>query len=324
MIGIVFSVLFGVLAYFFSKGIRKHFNIILVGTIILSSVFFFIDLEFATQGFLGLGLFVVVMYAGAFRKGSEVNKRLRSVRKEYSILGFLVLLPHAIKYLLEFLDGSYPVEWFGIIGYAVMIPLFIISFTKIKKKMKIKTWFKIQKWAYLAYLTIFIHLLVIGDSDHITAYIVIFGFYSLLKLSNDVFEKNSLTIKLGKAIGITSIAVLASLTYTGTIDASSFMETFEPVSIELSLLEDGIYSGEASGFKNYDVSLDVFIVDGEIIEINILEYGSTSPHGGINFYDAAEEMAENIIATQDTNVDSISGATKTTEGILNAVIDALD
>lgn len=154
MISIIFIALFSVLGYFFYKGIHKHFNIILGVTIVLISISFFIDFELATQGLLELSLFVIVMFAGAFKKGTKLQKRFKSIRKEYSILGFVILLPHAIKYIIQFLDGSYPVEWFGLIAYAIMIPLFIISFTYIKNKINIKTWFKIQKWAYLAYAAI--------------------------------------------------------------------------------------------------------------------------------------------------------------------------
>lgn len=323
MISVLFSLLFGLLGYFFSKTIRNHFNIILVLTVVFSGVSFFIDLEVATEGFIGLALFIVVMYAGAFKKGSKFNKRFKSIRKEYSILGFVVLLPHAITYLLQFLDGSYPVEWFGVIAYAIMIPLFIISFSFIKKKMDIRKWFSIQRWAYLAYATIFIHLLLIGQTDHLIAYTVIFSVYTFLKLKNYAFKENTSIAKTVKSIGVTVLVVLVSLTFTGTIEVSALIGSFEATTVDVSLLEDGVYNGEATGFKNLDVSLEVTVEDGMIIDINIIEYGATSSHGGVNFKNAGEEMAENIISTQDTGIDSISGATKTTEGIQDAVVNAL-
>lgn len=323
MISILFSVLFGLLAYFFNRGIRKNFNLILTLAIILSAVSFFIDIELTTQGFLGLGFFVVVMYAGAVRKGSKLNKRLKSVRKEYSILGFIVLLPHVIKYILEFLDGSYPVEWFGIIAYAVMIPLFVISITYFKKKMDIKKWYGIQRWAYLAYLTIFIHLIIIGQSDHLVAYIVLFALYTFLKLNNYVFRNTTTTSRVLRAGGITALGVFVSLVSTGTLDASSITSTHGTTTVDVTAIEDGTYLGEASGFKNFPIEMEVIVENGEIIEIKVYEYGATSPHGGVNFVEAAVEMVDNIISTQNTGIDSISGATKTTEGIQEAVIDAL-
>lgn len=323
MISILFIVLFGVLGYFFNKGIHKHFNIILGITIVLSAITFFIDFEIVTQGFLGLSLFVIVMFAGAFRKDSKISKRFRSIRKEYSILGFVILLPHAIKYLIQFIDGSYPVEWFGLIAYIVMLPLFIISFTYIKNKMNIKTWFKIQKWAYLAYAAIFLHLILIGSPDHIAVYVVIFSLYTIFKLANYVFVKDSRTIEYIKAIFITALGMFITLTITGTINVSNVFAGEEAVTIDLSTIEDGTYYGEGTGFNGLEVSLDVVVEDGEIIDIIVYEYGSTTSHNGMNFQAAGVEMVNDIISSQDTGIDSISGATKTTEGIQEAVIDAL-
>jgi uncharacterized protein with FMN-binding domain len=61
-----------------------------------------------------------------------------------------------------------------------------------------------------------------------------------------------------------------------------------------------------------------------ITNIEIIEYGSTGENRGINYYDAAEKIALDIINNQTTDVDTISGATYTTSGIIDAVEDALN
>jgi len=291
----------------------------LVLAIVFGIVSFILDFELGTQGFIGLAFFIIVMFAGAFKKGSTISKRFKSIRKEYSILGFVVLLPHAVKYLIQFLDGSYHVEWYGIIAMVVMIPLFITSFTVIKKKMNIKKWYELQRWAYLAYAGIFLHLLMIGEKEHTIAYIVIFGLYSLLKFKNDIFNKENKQYVIFKSVIVTVLIVLGSLVITGNIGNL----VYKAETIDLSLVEDGTYTGKSDGFQNLPISLEVTVLDGEIIDINIIEYGSTSPHKGINFYDEADNMSDNIISTQDTGIDSISGATTTTKGIQEAIIDAL-
>lgn len=331
MVSILLSIIVGVIAFFAGKTIRNQFNIILVITVILSAVTFFIDLEITTQGYLGLAFFIIVMFAGAFTKGSKPYKRFKAVRKEYSILGFVILLPHAIKYLLQFLDGSYPVEWFGVIAYAVMLPLFIISFTYFKKKMDIKKWVQYQKWAYLAYALTFIHLLLIGQAEHILAYIVVFNVYLFLKLYNYVFKNNETTSKTVKSIGITGVVVIISLLVSGTISLpEKHGEDFDTnntntisVSTDTGNIEDGTYRGSSTGFNNLTVSLDVVVEDGLITNIIVYEYGATSPQRGVDFEAAGYDVVIDIINAQSTDVDTISGATYTTNGIIEAVEDAL-
>lgn len=336
MIAVLFSILLGVIAYNFNQFIRKYFNIILGITIVTSIITFFIDLELFTQGFIGLAFFIVVMYAGALKKGSILNKRLRSVRKEYSILGFIVLLPHSIKYGLDFLTGSYPTEWIGVIAYVLMIPLFVTSFQKIKKRMDIKDWFKLQKWAYLIYLLIYIHLLLIGQADHIMAYTVIFSGYTFFKMKNYLFTKDSQSIMIIKTVVVTLVGLFSSLLFTDTIDISTVIaDTSEDPGEVSSNLEDpatpdledtlnGVFTGYGTGFRGMDVEVNVTLTDGMIIEIDIIEYGATSPNHGTDFKAAADQMAQDIIDAQSTDIDTISGATYTTSGLQEAVDDALN
>jgi DMSO/TMAO reductase YedYZ heme-binding membrane subunit/uncharacterized protein with FMN-binding domain len=289
---------------------------------IFSIITFFIDVEIFTEGYLGLAFFIVVMFAGSFPKQSTLSKRLRSVRKEYSIFGFITLLPHTILYGLMFIDGSYSIEWFGVISFLIMIPLFLMSFHFIKRKMKIKTWMNIQKLAYFVYLLIFIHLLLIGESDHIYIYIILFTTYSFLKCYNFLFENQ----KLLKTVFVSLIIVISSLYSSGSIDSLSLeYNTLDvPSSTNSETLADGVYLGQADGFQHLPVSVEVTIKDGLITNIEIIEYGSTGENRGINYYDAAEKIALDIINNQTTDVDTISGATYTTSGIIDAVEDALN
>lgn len=327
MVSILLSIVIGVLAYYFGKIIRDQFNIILFATMILSSITFFIDLEITTQGFLGLAFFIIVMIAGALPKGSTLNKRFRAVRKEYSILGFVVLLPHVIKYGLMFLDGSYPVEWFGVISYLVMIPLFITSFSYFKKKMDIKSWVKLQKWAYLVYTLTFIHLLLIGESEHIFAYIIIYSVYVFLKLFNYVFKNENASTNVIKSSMITGIVIVVSLVLSGTIDLSELKENngdnAEITATSFENLEDGTFKGYGTGFQNMDVEVDVVVENGIITDIIVYEYGATSPNRGMDFEAAGDQIVIDILNEQSLDVDTISGATYTTSGILEAVEDAL-
>ncbi len=89
-------------------------------------------------------------------------------------------------------------------------------------------------------------------------------------------------------------------------------------------LEDGTFYGSSSGFKNRDVEVEVTVVNGVIEEIEILDCGCTSPEKGVDFEDAVDDLAQEILDTQSTNLDSVSGATKSTKGLLEAVEEALN
>lgn len=330
---IIGPVILTLLAYFAGGFIKKHFNIIMVLTIILSAISMF-SYNVLSEGELGLAFFIVVMYAGAFSRRSKISRKLKAVRQEYSILGFIFLVPHFVVYLLEFITGGYEWEFFGVLGMIVMIPLFITSFTSIRREYKYSEWKKLQRWSYLAYLLIYIHLVLVASGGEAVMYSVIFGVYTLLRVYQYIKDKPS-RFKLSKlqltAMVITvTLAVPFGLVVYGQDDVSLEIgsvslssSSHEGIDISTLDIADGWYSGEADGFKNLDVVLDVYVENGVIVEIDLIENGSTRPEKGVDFEAAAYQMVENIIEAQSTDLDSIAGATKTADGVLEAVEDAL-
>ena len=139
-----------------------------------------------TQGYLGLSFLYLVMFAGALGKGNKIRKKLMAVRREYSIIGFILLTSHALKYLIEFLTGDIRFEWLGVIPYVIMLPLFITSFMFIRKKFSFQLWRKIQRFAYLAYILIFVHLILVADMPNLLVYIVLFVPYFVLKVIKEI------------------------------------------------------------------------------------------------------------------------------------------
>ena len=82
--------------------------------------------------------------------------------------------------------------------------------------------------------------------------------------------------------------------------------------------KDGVYTGSSTGFGG-NVSVEVSIEGGNITDITI-----TSAAGEDAAYlDMAKRIIDNIIDQQSADVDTISGATYTANGIRNAVIIAL-
>lgn len=83
-------------------------------------------------------------------------------------------------------------------------------------------------------------------------------------------------------------------------------------------LEDGIYEGTGTGFAG-QIKVAVEIKDKTIISIKILDAGSDDTA----FVSRAKGVIDKIIASQELEVDVVSGATYSSKGIIAAVKNAL-
>lgn len=82
--------------------------------------------------------------------------------------------------------------------------------------------------------------------------------------------------------------------------------------------KDGTYTGSAEGYGG-TIKVRVTIKDGKIDEISVTSHdGETG-----SYYNKAKKIAAQIVKKQSPNVDTVSGATYSSNGIKNAVIKAL-
>ena len=131
MITIPFIIILIVLAYFQGKTIRKHNTKLYIGALILSIITFVLRYKVPitepfTQGYLGLSFLYIVMITGALKNKSTLYKKLMSVRREYSIIGFILITGHSSKYLIEFLKSEISFTWCTFLrNYASFIYHFI-------------------------------------------------------------------------------------------------------------------------------------------------------------------------------------------------------
>ena len=82
-------------------------------------------------------------------------------------------------------------------------------------------------------------------------------------------------------------------------------------------LADGVYKGTGTGYAG-DITVSVQIKDKQIVAIDIL---STSDDAA--FFNRAKAVIDRIIEGQTLNVDTVSGATYSSNGIISAVKNAL-
>nr|WP_296092354.1 FMN-binding protein [uncultured Dorea sp.] len=86
---------------------------------------------------------------------------------------------------------------------------------------------------------------------------------------------------------------------------------------EAAAYKDGTYYGTGTGFGG-TLKVQVVISSGKITSIDVIEN-----HDDSSYLSRAMALINNIIATQSTNVDVVSGATYSSNGIKSAVRDAL-
>ena len=84
-------------------------------------------------------------------------------------------------------------------------------------------------------------------------------------------------------------------------------------------LTDGIYIGSADAFRG-DVEVQVTVKKQKVTDISILSYCDTEEY----FFRAAPAVIEQMKAEQSLNVDAVSGATYSSNGIIHAVANALE
>ena len=84
-------------------------------------------------------------------------------------------------------------------------------------------------------------------------------------------------------------------------------------------LTDGNYIGSADAFRG-DVEVQVTVEKQKVTDISILSYCDTEEY----FFRAAPAVIEQMKAEQSLNVDAVSGATYSSNGIIHAVANALE
>lgn len=105
---------------------------------------------------------------------------------------------------------------------------------------------------------------------------------------------------------------------TAAADAGKGQGTTEVSQVaDAAAYRDGTYYGTATGFGG-PMKVKVVISDGKIASIEIVENKDDA-----SYLNRAKTLIEKIISGQTTNVDTVSGATYSSAGIINAVRNAL-
>ena len=179
LLSLLFAAAFSVLC---GKALRKHpapfyltAAVLSIGTATLantriSGVPVFVQQNFVplfTKGILAAAFWAVVIWTGALPNQSALRKKLLPQRGQLSVFAAILTLGHAVGFLIS----VFP-RWIRnadilnltvcIVLLLIMLPLTVISVQKIRRKMKAKTWKSVQRWAYLFYALIPVHVIALN------------------------------------------------------------------------------------------------------------------------------------------------------------------
>ena len=119
------------------------------------------------------------------------------------------------------------------------------------------------------------------------------------------------------------IGLMFSMAACSSSSDSSSEETTEEETTEEEEAEEeagltGTYTGTGSGFGG-DITVTLTLEDGVITECSIDGPDETETVGGA----ALDELAEQVVAANGSEIDGVSGATYTSDGVSEAVANAL-
>ena len=113
----------------------------------------------------------------------------------------------------------------------------------------------------------------------------------------------------------TDVDVVSGATYTSEAVIEAAEKALQMAGSEL---KDGTYTGSAQGYKS-EITVNVTVAQGQIVNVEVVEHDDT-PFVAQN---AVDQIPAAIVDAQSFEVDAVSGATMTSNGIMKAVQNAL-
>jgi uncharacterized protein with FMN-binding domain/NAD-dependent dihydropyrimidine dehydrogenase PreA subunit len=149
-------------------------------------------------------------------------------------------------------------------------------------------------------------------------------------VSGATFSSNGIMSAVKDALSSAKISATVSSTSktqpsTSTSSSAASTSSAKTVTVStvstssVSTYKDGTYQGTGTGFRGATTKVSVTVKNGEIADITTISYGDDAP-----FYSRAfTSIKQQIISSQSTGVNAVSGATFSSKGIMSAVEDAL-
>jgi len=266
-------------------------------------------------GYIGLSLWIIVMFVGIANPLKTISKKIRLVRTELSISAFIFTFAHFIHDFIISFELPFST---GILSLIIMLPLFATSFRVLRKRIKGTSWKKLHRLAYPAYVLMLMHvILVTNNAFNMVYYSLVLSVYLFFKFR----RARPATHILKYALLLLVLVNLAASPLVNPLVSENAIAIVDQSFANSSNISyrDGTYTGIADGYGP-DLTVEVTVKDNIISAIDILSHNER----GSSFYmPAMNTVPAEIIDSQSISVDAVSGSTYTSYGIMNAVGDAL-
>jgi len=296
-----------------------------------------------SRGTFATALFVVVMYTGTLPNGSAPIKKLMPIRAELSIIASILTLGHNISYgktyflLLFTQPDRLPIAQLtaavlSILMIGIMLPLMIISFPSVRRKMNGRRWKRLQRSAYVFYAMIYFHVLLLtipaalagraGYTLTVLSYSVVFLGYAAMRTRKALKKNCSVLCKIPGIAALCAfilICVTIGFSKNSTAAGNTTDEKTKSMGYDSdSKYRDGTYIGSGNGYAG-EITVSVNIQNGVLTDVTVT--GSTDDEP---YWSDAKTVINQILSMQSPEVDTVTGATYSSAGIIKAVRNALD
>lgn len=161
------------------------------------------------KGGLGVAMFVLVMWIGVFPRGGVLSRAFRPIRAELSIMACLLIAGHMAVYASSYIPyiakGVLPqsnVFAAIVIAFVLLLLVLVLGITSlraVKRRMKARTWKRVQNFAYLFYGLVLVHLaLMLGPAalsgsrvaqESVVVYAIVFGGYIVARVWRAIVDR---------------------------------------------------------------------------------------------------------------------------------------
>ena len=175
-------------------------------------------------GAFGTACFIEVMIVGALPNGHPLMKRNMPVRGELSIFACLLTLGQNLSYGKNYFTPGYlftgPISatkvaaWASVVMIILMLVLTVTSIKAVRRKFSPKRWKALQRWAYLFYGLIYVHVLLMNVPGFLKgrarcgwtllAYSVVFLSYGICRV------RKAFLVRGGRSAKLTGTSQLAA------------------------------------------------------------------------------------------------------------------
>lgn len=281
-----------------------------------------------TQGGLAGALFVLVMFAAAVPDGSAFMRAIMPIRGELSIIACILTLGHNVAFGRRYIARILAREPLSpaVLGaclcsavmLAILLPLFVTSFKCVRRRMKPKSWKRLQRLAYLFYALMYTHVMLLNDHSaraggaaarfNVLVYSAVFIAYFCMRASKALVKRGV----SARALPFCAMLLMACVCGRAWTNARASGDA-------AAAYADGQYTGAGIGY-NGRMTVRVTIERGQIAGVRVTGNVEDEPY----MTDTIEGIVPAVIEMQSTDVQIVSGATSSSDGLLTAIEKALD